>query len=98
MNLVFHPAAQEELWSATEYYDAARPGLGDDFAAAVEARLHDIIADPTSWEMIGDDVRRARILQFPYDLLFSVSDQSVLVLAIMHHHRRPRYWKYRTRR
>lgn len=98
MNLVFHPAAQEELWSATEYYDAARPGLGDEFTSAVEARLNRIIADPTSWEVIADDVRRARILKFPYDVLFSVGDDCVYVLAIMHHHRRPGYWMRRTGR
>lgn len=84
--------------SATEHYDAARPGLGDKFAAAVQARLQDVVAAPSSWANVAHEVRRARVPRVPYDELFAVEHEEVYVLAVVHHHRRPGYWKYRVNR
>ncbi len=98
MNLIFHPDAEEELQSATEHYEAARPGLDDQFAAAVRTRLQVIVTDPTSCGRIVHDVHRARVPRFPYDVLFAVDHEEVYVLAVMHHHRRPGDWKYRVTR
>jgi hypothetical protein len=37
-------------------------------------------------------VRTKVIAAFPYSLMYTVLDDSVLVLAIAHHRRRPFYW------
>ena len=48
-------------------------------------------------EEVGDDlaVRRARVQNFPYHLVYLVTDDVVYVLAVAHDRRRPRYWRAR---
>jgi hypothetical protein len=33
--------------------------------------------------------------RFPFSILYIVEDDRVIVVAIMHHHRRPDYWHAR---
>lgn len=42
-----------------------------------------------------DDVHRCLISRFPYGVLYSIEDDGVFILAVMHLHRNPDYWKYR---
>lgn len=46
---------------------------------------------------IEPGVRRAFLRGFPYALVYTVESDRVLVLAVMHHRRRPGYWKDRGR-
>ena len=42
----FHPDAAQEANDAVDYYDGARPGLGDDFRAELDAALGRIRQSP----------------------------------------------------
>ena len=42
-------------------------------------------------------VRKLRVNRFPYNLVYRILSDEVLVLAIAHHRRRPSYWQYRDR-
>lgn len=97
MRAIFHPEAELELMDATCHYDASREGLGDEFATAGEARVDEFTRDPSSWPVIEHSVRRARVLRFPYDVVFAETDEAIVILAVMHHHRRPGYWFHRVR-
>ena len=46
MTLRFHPAAQDEFIESTLYYEAARPGLGQQFRDAVRVGLDRIVVHP----------------------------------------------------
>ena len=95
MTPVFHSEAEQELADAVSYYDCARAGLGDEFLAVVESRVSEATHDPASWPEISSGVRRIRIPRFPFDLIFAETAQGLVVLAVMHHHRRPGYWSDR---
>jgi len=41
------------------------------------------------------DVRRCLVNRFPFGVLYSVEPTSIFVIAVMHHRRRPDYWKNR---
>ena len=94
MTLRFHPAAQDEFIESTLYYEAARPGLGQQFRDAVRVGLDRIVVRPE----IGATRRGARTLMvdgFPYDIVYRVADSDLEVLALAHHRRRPGYWRRR---
>ena len=51
--------------------------------------------------MIGIDIgkgeRRFTVDRFHYDVVYRIERKSVLVLAVAHHRRKPRYWRKRKR-
>jgi toxin ParE2 len=91
----FVEAAQKELEEATAYYDEKRAGLGDEFAAEVEAAVERIRNFPNAWTRLSPNVGRCRTNRFPYGLVFQARPNEILILAVMHLHRKPGYWKER---
>jgi len=44
---------------------------------------------------LEDDVRRCLTHRFPYGVLYSIEPSTIYILAVMHLHRDPDYWKHR---
>ncbi len=95
MNFFFHPDAEEELIHAIIYYEECSPGLGADFSIEVYSAIKQIIAHPEAWAVLEDEVRRSLLNRFPYGILYSIEENSIFILAVMHLHRDPDYWKHR---
>jgi toxin ParE1/3/4 len=91
----FHPAARVELIQSAQYYQAQSPGLGRRFAAAVRDAVHRIQEFPLLSPVLEDDIRRCRVLRFPYGVVYRAKPERIEVLAVMHLRRQPGYWKPR---
>ena len=97
MSFSFHPEAEQELTEAVQYYEEIEPGLGNDFAVEAFAAVQRAIAYPRAWTILEGEVRRSFVKRFPYGVLYAEEDGGILILAVMHLHRHPDYWKERTR-
>ncbi|MBI4651961.1 type II toxin-antitoxin system RelE/ParE family toxin [Candidatus Desantisbacteria bacterium] len=95
MNYSFHPEAEEEFIEAINYYEEKESGLGYDFAIEVYLTIERTIAFPKAWPIIEDDIRRSLVQRFPYGILYSEDKEKIYIVAVMHLHREPEYWKYR---
>ena len=95
MKFYFHPKAEEELLYAVDYYEECSPGLGTDFSFEVYAAVKQIIAHPEAWMVLDGDIRRILLKRFPYGLLYSLIDDEIYILAVMHLRRDPDYWRQR---
>lgn len=95
MKFHFHEAARRELRGAVDYYNKVRPELGARFKEALSASLDRIEFWPLSGALAAREVRICRIKKFPYGLVYVPRQAEVVVLAVMHLHRRPGYWKRR---
>lgn len=95
MNFIFHPGARSELLSAIDYYEGRRLGLGYNFAAEVQATIETILGYPKVWPLLEGNIRRLQLRRFPYGIIYTEEDDVILVLAVMHLHRDPEYWKNR---
>jgi hypothetical protein len=95
MNFSFHPEADEEFIAAVVYYEECEPGLGLDFSREVHASIRNALDYSTLWPEIEDEVRRSLVHRFPYGVLYSVEPHGIFILAVMHLHRDPDYWKHR---
>lgn len=93
----FERDALEEYREAALYYAEQRRGLGGEFVAAVEAAVASICAKPEQYQAVGDGVRIFRLRRFPYFIFYRhESDrQRVVIYAVVHHRRRPDYWRER---
>jgi len=89
--------ASIELDDAAAFYDAQRPGLGYQFAMAVQASLSRIERFPESYQRIGRYSRRCLVAGFPYGIIYQLrpAESHVLVIAVAHLHRHPDYWQRR---
>ncbi len=92
---VFHAGAAEELWGAAEFYESRSEGLGARFLDDVEQALIVIAESPQRWPVLSGRVRRYLLRPFPYGLLYSELADHIVILAVMHLHREPGYWKSR---
>jgi hypothetical protein len=48
-----------------------------------------------AWALLEGEVRRVLVRRFPYGVLYSEDAEGILVVAVMHLHRDPEYWKDR---
>lgn len=97
MKFSFHPEASEEFVEAVAYYERCEPALGLDFSREVYVGIQNALDYPTLWPELDVDVRRCLVHRFPYGVLYSIEPDGIFILAIMHLHRDPDYWKYRLR-
>ncbi len=92
--------AARELEEAVAWYEAQRPGLGAELAAAVDAAL-DVLESPTvplihvPYAARARDVKRLILKRFPYDIVVRERQDEVVVVAFAHQSRRPGYWRSR---
>lgn len=95
MTFSFHPEAGAEFEGAVAYYEERERGLGLDLALEVEAAIQSILAFPEAWPAIDGEIRRCLVRRFPYGILYTHETSGILILAVMHLHRSPDYWKDR---
>lgn len=88
----YHLAAEEELLNEIGFLELRAPGLGRRFYGEVR-RAESLIAQcPESGYELSPGVRKYRLRKFPFSLVYSVEKEGLLILAVAHHSRRPRYW------
>ena len=89
------PAAARDAEAAAQWYDRERTGLGRRFLAEVKRVSKRIREAPLQLPLVDEGVRRALLRTFPYAMFFSIDANVIVVVAIVHLHRRPDSWRER---
>lgn len=84
-----------DLDEAIEYYNSERDCLGDEFLTEILRALERIATFPQAGHIFSKRTRRSLVKRFPYGIIYQFSKENILVIAIVHLHRKPGYWKYR---
>ena len=92
MNVRFLTLAQQEVDDAVAWYDGQAAGLGQEFLDELDRAVRRALAFPMSCPEIEPGVRRCLFARFPYGLIYGVDRETVVVVAVAHLHREPRYW------
>ena len=95
MRIEFHPEAAAEMLDGALFYEERVEGLGTDFLAAVEQASLRIVQFPDAGPMEGFSIRKKLVFGFPFTILYSRQKELIYILAVMHQHRKPGYWKGR---
>jgi toxin ParE1/3/4 len=95
MRYVFHPEALTEYAEAVQYYTERRVEVAQAFIDAIEDTVYRIRESPIRYRAIDDEVRRCMTGKFPYGILYTIEQDYILILAVMHCSRKPGYWKSR---
>lgn len=92
MNVRFLVPAQLELDEAVSWYEAQSEGLGQEFLDELDRAVRRVVAYPASCEMITAPLRRCLLARFPYGLIYGREGDAIIIVAVAHLHREPRYW------
>ncbi len=92
---VVRPQAGREIEEAAEWYDIRRLGLGAEFLDAVDACLASVLRNPESYPEVRSGMRRAVVRRFPYNLIYALRFDEVVVLGCVHGRRDPKTWQAR---
>lgn len=82
--VLFMPKARAEVIEAEDWYEGQANGLGDAFRIEVAHASTRIGESPLHFPVVLRDLRRARILRFPYALYFRVMPDGIYVMACFH--------------
>ena len=88
--------AREEFAAAVRWYEEQRPGLGGEFFDAVVDATSFIQTRPETGTLSPDRrTRRVLLQRFPYQIVYRLSEDEIVIVAIAHLKRRPGYWRER---
>ena len=90
--VVFHPAAEEELYEALAWYAERSLIAARTFVQEVSYVVRLAVNSPDTWTVAGGNTRRIVFPRFPFQLVFRVKDAEIEIVAIAHQRRRPSYW------
>lgn len=77
---------------AFEYYELQLPGLGRKFFNEVLETLELISRFPKLWSQNSEHTRKAVLRKFPYNLIYSIYQNKINIIAVAHQNRTPEYW------
>lgn len=92
MKIRFLKPAQSEVDDAFLWYDSQTHGLGTQFLDDLDRAVRRIAAFPLANTEIEEGLRRCLLSKFPYGIIYGLDSEIVIVVAVAHLHREPRYW------
>ncbi len=92
MNVEFLEPAYKEYQEAIEFYNLQSEGLGKIFEVEIDRIISILKNFPESFSKYTKRTRKAVVNIFPYNIIYSVRNESIIITAIAHHHRKPDYW------
>ncbi len=93
--LIIRPEAKADLLDAFRWYQEQRQGLGHDFKLCVEEVISKMQRNPFVHKKIFQNVRRSVTKRFPFGVFYTVEDEKIIILAVLHARRDPVKWKNR---
>ena len=89
LNVIVHPEALADVYTARHWYEGVQPALGERFASHVVAVIESVIHNPLMFVAIIADIRRAPISVFPYHVYYETIDDRLMIFGVYHERRDP---------
>lgn len=93
--LLLHPLALEEIIEAKNFYNSKVGGLGNHLFDEIDRAFKLIVETPVTWPTYNENLHRFILKRFPFSIIYRILEDKVQVIAFMHQHRKPLYWKKR---
>ena len=94
-NLIVTAVAEDHILNACDYYETQQPGLSDRFLAELQSVYKKRSSNPQYYSYIsthpGDQYRDVSLYKFPFVVIYEISDEDVIVIAVFNTHRKPMY-------
>lgn len=84
MTVRFHPEFLLDVADYARWFEERLPGLGDEFAGAVDVAIDQLIERPDSFRIMWKHYRRVLIRRFKVVIPFEVAGENTFVLGVVH--------------
>lgn len=88
--------SRADITEGFQQYSTISPHLGDDFLQKLDDAFERILSGPGMFAKVYKEIRQMKIRRFPYVISYMIEGNQVVVLAVLHGHRKPEAWKART--
>ena len=92
MNVRFLRLADQEVDDAVQWYEEQAEGLSRAFLDELDRVVRLVRIYPLIATQIEPEIRRFLFARFPYSLIYGIDGETIVVIAVAHQHREPRYW------
>ena len=90
MRLELHPQISSDISRIMDYYeDVAGRQLAGEFYGELRSFFQKAADSPEAYGLRERDLRRVNLERFPYHFLFRLVGDTVRILVVRHHRRRP---------
>ena len=80
--LIIEADVREEMRQAGDWYEAREAGVGGRFSVVLDEYLQQIISDPFRYPKAGPTTHKAKIIDWPYSIFFTILEEKRLVKII----------------
>ena len=92
MNIRFLSIADQEVSDAVRWYEGQAEGLSRSFLDELDRVVRLVCNYPRIGTEIEPEIRRFLLTRYPYSLVYGIDQDTIVVIAVAHQHRQPRYW------
>lgn len=89
MRIVFRPEAKKELLEAQAWYEELSPGLGYEFARAVDASIARILKNLNAQSGLDRNLGQIVVRKFPYAIIYNEIETQLVVIPSVLYTRKP---------
>jgi plasmid stabilization system protein ParE len=89
------PEADQDAQHAISWYDHRDSDIGNEFLQKINDCITSIEQHPEQFPIVYRQMRRALVKRFPYEILFEIEHEEIIIYAIYHCARNPETWKRR---
>ena len=76
---------------AYDWYELQRTGLGEEFLSELDGIYHKLQTHPEYFGKLKKNFRQAALKRFPFVIVFEIIKTEVVVFAVFHTSRNPKY-------
>jgi len=98
LKIEFQTEADEEFREAARYYENEAPGVGLAFVVEVHKAVAELTEFPLTAQIVRASIRKKVLRHFPYNILYSIELDKIVIVAVAHQRRRPNYWRNRLKK
>jgi toxin ParE1/3/4 len=91
MSVEFDKEAKQEYLDAIRFYGKT----AERFSDALTTCIQKIQESPSRFRQIAANIRTCRVEKFPYQLLFTLKEDRLYIIAVKHDRRAPDYRRHR---
>ena len=81
--------AENELEDALYFYDLISTKIGDHFLNQINECIESILLNPETYKLEFDVYRQAVVKKFPFVIIYTKIDSTILISAIFHTSKNP---------
>jgi plasmid stabilization system protein ParE len=88
--------AEADIAEAYQYYESCQENLGSDFILCIDEGLSRIQQNPKQFRTVLNTIRRAFVRRFLFGIYYTINEEEIIVLAVVHARRNPKHWQSRS--